>query len=687
MSGVHCFTSFTYSYLSRARVLAQTVRRVHPNWTLWALIVDELPDGVSAAEAHAGFDKVVFARDLGIPNFDSWIFSHDVVEACTAVKGRMMAEMLRLGCGTVVYLDPDIAVFSSLDETLDRLDGGSILLTPHQIDPNDTLPVIADNELGSLKYGTYNLGFIAVRNVAEGRRFADWWADMLHLACYDDPDNGIFTDQKWCDLVPAFFDGVRILRDPGCNVASWNLSRRRVEIGHDGGILVNGSPLKFYHFTKINSVGDVMTERYAAGNIHVHELWHWYKRAIAAPGGPDIPKDWWAYGRFDSGVPVSREMRRLFRDDQLLGTVFPTPLRTKGGSFFKWLGQERPEILKSGSTGFVVLGMHRSGTSALAGWFASRGICRGDRFIGADDGNPDGYWEHEDLVTINEQLLAAAGADWHTIDTAVPESSQDAGGALSDRAQRFLSNLGRDRRLWFMKDPRLCRTLSFWSPHLESLPARIRYLHIVRDPWSVARSLERRDGLSAEHSHLLWALYNLEAERQTRGRPRVWLDFDAMIAGGDEAVLAAIRDHLPESGPESGIDGLTADLEREAIHADRVRSAGPPGGNGDDGLFDVARLHGLLAALREDDGRTSLMAEIDGCRDRLFRQVRTYRTLLLDREREALQARAQALAAKSQERLDMWRETDEQLRVMTEQRDRVMRLLQERAPNPFGRLR
>ncbi|WP_188051942.1 hypothetical protein [Azospirillum sp. Sh1] len=683
MSGVHCFTSFTYSYLSRARVLVQTLRRVHPDWTMWALIVDELPDGVSAAEAHAGFDKVVFARDLGIPHFDSWIFGHDVVEACTAVKGRMLAEMLRLGCETVVYLDPDIAVFSSLDETLGRHVDGAILLTPHQIDPNDTLPVIADNELGSLKYGTYNLGFIAVRNVAEGRRFAEWWADMLHIACYDDPDNGIFTDQKWCDLVPAFFDGVRILRDPGCNVASWNLSRRQVEIGHDGGILVNGSPLKFYHFTKINSVGDVMTERYADGNIHVHELWHWYKRAIAAPAGPNIPRDWWAYGRFDNGVPVSREMRLLFREDPSLATAFPTPLRTMGSCFFDWLGRERPEILKSGAVGFVVLGMHRSGTSALAGWFAKRGVCRGDRFIGADDGNPDGYWEHEELVTINERLLAAAGGGWDTVDVAVPENSQAADGALSKRAQAFLSDLGRDRRLWFLKDPRLCRTLSFWIPRLEALPARIKYLHVVRDPWSVARSLARRDGLSAEHSHLLWALHNLEAERQTRGRPRVWLEFDTMVAGGDEAVLAAIQAQLPDGA----LDDLTVDLEQDAIHADRVRSAGSRSGAGDDGLFDVGHLHGLLTALREDDGRMSLMAEIDGCRERLFRQIRTYRTLLLDQEREALRARAETLAAKSQERLDMWRQTDEQLRAMTEQRDRVLRLLQERAPNPFGRSR
>lgn len=681
MTGVHCFTSFTYAYLSRARVLAMTLRRVHPDWTIWALIVDELPEGVSAEEAHAGFDRVVFARDLGIPGFDGWLFGHDVVEACTAVKGRMLAELLRKGCETVVYLDPDIAVFSPLDSTLAQLEGGSIVLTPHQTDPNGSMPVITDNELGSLTHGVYNLGFIAVRNVEEGRRFAGWWADMLHLACRDDPASGLFTDQKWCDLVPAFFDGVRIDRDPGCNVASWNLSRRRIEIGQDGGIRVNGSPLKFYHFTKMNGVGDAMTELYAADNIHVHEIWHWYKRAIAAEEMPGIPRDWWAYGRFDNGVPVSRAMRRAHRDDPALTALFPKPLQTAGASYFEWMRSVQPELLKSGAIGFVVLGMHRSGTSALAGWFAARGVCAGDRYIGADDGNPDGYWEHEELVALNDRLLTAAGMDWSTVDAAPPARIEAAGEALSDRARTFLDDLGRGRRFWFMKDPRLCRTLPFWMPRLEALPARILYLHMLRDPWSVARSLTRRDGMTEEHSHLLWALHTLEAELHTRGRPRMWMRFDAMVEGGDAAIHAALRDHLPARD----VQELAAGAEREAIRTDRVHAA-QPGGPSEDAVIDIGRIYGLLAALSEDDGRSSLFTEIDSWRDRLFRQVRTYRTLLLDRERDALRAKTAALETQSRERLELWRRTDEQLRLVTEQRDRILRQLRERPPVPPGRI-
>ncbi|MEE3624940.1 hypothetical protein UCD39_13205 [Nitrospirillum sp. BR 11752] len=318
------------------------------------------------------------------------------------------------------------------------------------------------------------------------------------------------------------------------------------------------------------------------------------------------------------------------------------------------------------------MGMHRSGTSALAGLFGGRGVCAGDRFIQASQDNADGYWEHEELVTLNDLLLSAAGTDWRTIDAVSGDDIRRAGASLTDRAAAFLTDLARARPLWFMKDPRLCRTLPFWQPHLDALPVHICYLHVIRDPWSVARSLASRDGMSAAHSHLLWALHNLEAEAQTRGRPRVWLHFDAMITGGDPVVLAAIRQHLPE-----GIVPAVEGTEGPTIRPDLVRAAGAT----DDATgapFDIGRLYTLLGALSQNDGQASLLADLDAMRAQITTQILTYRSLLLNDERDELRARATAMAIQAQERLDLWRQTDEQLRIVTEQRDRVLRLLQER---------
>jgi hypothetical protein len=342
---IKCYTSFTFSYLTRALVLVRTLRLAHKDWEFWALLVDVAPEGEDFSGPLSEFDHVVFAPDLSFDRYEGWIFKHDIVEACTAVKGQMMRFLLDQGADKVVYFDPDIAIFNPVDNIVESLDRSSIILTPHQVAPNKTEGAVRDNELTSLKYGVYNLGFAAVRNDVSGRRFADWWAQQLYFACYDDVPNGIFTDQKWCDLVPALFSNVYIERDPGCNVASWNLSTRRISITNKGQILVNGSPLKFYHYTKINSEGDLMTEKYAGDNIEVIEVWEWYKRAIGKVRVEGIPKGYWFYGAYDNGQKITKKARLLYRERADLYDYFKDPFSTGGDSFFRWLGAEYPEGL------------------------------------------------------------------------------------------------------------------------------------------------------------------------------------------------------------------------------------------------------------------------------------------------------------------------------------------------------
>lgn len=350
-NSVACYSSFTLSYLGRAFIMARTLRQAHPTWELWAVITDKMPPETDLSEWFSVFDHVIFADQLDITRFDAWIFKHDVVEASTAVKGAMLLHLLDLGSDIVVYLDPDIAVFHPLDSVIENLDDASILLTPHQVEPNTTEGDIRDNELTSLKYGVYNLGFLAVRNDVRGRDFANWWANVLSFACYDEPHNGFFTDQKWCDLVPSLFEGVRIERDPGCNVASWNLTRRRLTIAHDGGILVNGSPLKFYHFTKINREGDLMTERYSGENVEAIEVWKWYKRELGRVIVPRIPSGYWHYGKFNNNVTIPKKVREFYRSRKDVYNHFDDPFRTEGDSFWNWIGREQPDLLSGDSIG------------------------------------------------------------------------------------------------------------------------------------------------------------------------------------------------------------------------------------------------------------------------------------------------------------------------------------------------
>ncbi|MGO4388620.1 hypothetical protein AB4Y85_13885 [Microvirga sp. 2YAF29] len=333
---VHAFTSFSYAYLDRARVLAHSIRRVHPEWTLWAILVDQSPPDLLIDWRQECFDHVIRVDELLGAETERWIFGLDVVEACTAIKGRALDFILRQpDVDQVLYFDPDIAVFSRMDEAVDRLASHSIILTPHQVDPEARADhqAILDNEVGSLLHGVFNLGFIGVSNSEEGRRFASWWRDRLDDWCHERHDIGLFVDQKWCNLIPCFFDNFSVLRDPGYNVASWNLSKRHISIDEAGYLNANGSSLKFYHFTKYGPVGALMTERYASANSAVQDLWWWYGRALASESLPIPLKGWWYYGQYADGSKIPKSARELYRSRPDLQLAFPRPFEVGEGSF------------------------------------------------------------------------------------------------------------------------------------------------------------------------------------------------------------------------------------------------------------------------------------------------------------------------------------------------------------------
>jgi hypothetical protein len=319
------FTSVTFAYLDRARVLFHTVREFHPDWDIWLCLVDEKPPGFAFDAADEEVDGVVTLGELDVPDVLSWAFAHEVVELCTAVKGEMLCRLLRSGYDRVFYIDPDIALFGRLDEAEGLLDRHCAVLTPHLIDPEETPAGIADNEMAALKHGIFNLGFLAVAGTGEGRAFASWWRDRLVGYCYDDIPRGLFTDQKWCDHAPVFFPSIAVLRHRGYNVASWNLSRRTVTIGRDGVIRAGGEELRFFHFTKLGTVGRVMIERHAGEVSDVLELVAWYERLLQQLSPQGVPSGWWRYGTYDGGAAISRDDRLAHRRALAEGRAIPRP--------------------------------------------------------------------------------------------------------------------------------------------------------------------------------------------------------------------------------------------------------------------------------------------------------------------------------------------------------------------------
>ena len=188
---VTAYTSINFAYLDRALVLADSVRLHHPDWHLVLVLVEPSVPDPALTEAMRAFDEVILAPALFGPDFEAWVFGLNVVEACTAVKGQALVELLaREDCDQVIYLDPDIWVLRPLAGVLAELATASGVLTPHVLSPASTLEAIWDGEVGSLKHGVFNLGFLGVRDTPEGRELATWWAQRLWMACWDAPEQG-----------------------------------------------------------------------------------------------------------------------------------------------------------------------------------------------------------------------------------------------------------------------------------------------------------------------------------------------------------------------------------------------------------------------------------------------------------------------------------------------------------------
>jgi hypothetical protein len=331
---IYAFTSITANYIPKAGVLAGQIRELSPD------VRRVLALGEFETVAASGWDEVVGLKDLGLADLRSWTFRHRLVELCTAIKGRVLQMLLERGdCEAVFYFDPDIILLSPIEVLAERFAGASVLLTPHLTDPEPSIEGVLDNEMAALKHGTYNLGFLAVRNTAEGRRVADWWWSRLRHFCRDDIPRGLFTDQRWMDLAVGFFPSVEVVRDPGWNVATWNLSGRWVEGSLEEGLSVNGEPLRFYHFSGLDSGAQLaMLRKYGKRMSALFELRDWYLAECAAlePHNPEVRE--WPLGRYDNGEPITEPQRRLYGLRSDLQQAFPDPYSTSdvNASYYHW---------------------------------------------------------------------------------------------------------------------------------------------------------------------------------------------------------------------------------------------------------------------------------------------------------------------------------------------------------------
>lgn len=330
-------TIIAKNYLPAARTLIRSIARSDPGLR-WVVLVIEPLDGYIDPQRQPF--EILQLSDLQIPDIQALCMRYTLTELATAVKPRLLKVLFeRTGCDRLLYLDPDILAFSSLKSVYARLAKSSILLTPHI-----TRPVVdgaTPSELTHLRCGLYNLGFLGVADTKVAHGMLDWWERHLFESCYFRPQQGVFVDQKWMDLVPLLFPGVDVVSDPGWNVAFWNLQERHIELGPQ--LSANGAPLRFFHFSGFDARHpDVISkyqDRFDMKKIGTAARLFSLYRALLLEEGYEEASEWpYFYNSFDNDVPVTLFIRDLYNSVGPERRRFGNPFETRrADSFHAWM--------------------------------------------------------------------------------------------------------------------------------------------------------------------------------------------------------------------------------------------------------------------------------------------------------------------------------------------------------------
>ena len=223
-----------------------------------------------------------------------------------------------------------------------------------------------------------------------------------------------------------------------------------------------------------------------------------------------------------------------------------------------------------GQKGIWVLGMHRTGTSAVTRLLVELGAHVPGKAMAANASNPEGYWEPEAVVRIHDRFLDRIDSGWRSV-APLPRSVFH--GDAADDARRELADLvDAEPELWqgpwVVKDPRLCRLTPLWQEltHADRLGAP-RVLHVLRSPLASAASLAARDDMGLEECLLLWARHYLEAEAASREHERAWLSFEPLQQEISSTAVDALGTVLGRSIDRVEVEAARSKvLKRKLVH-------------------------------------------------------------------------------------------------------------------------
>ncbi|MEJ5369161.1 MAG: hypothetical protein WHT08_12620 [Bryobacteraceae bacterium] len=339
------------SRISLARATAVSCRQHHPELPVFCLLADEPHESIRPGGEPF---EILELGSLRIPAEHRLRFRYGEMELSYALTPFLIEHLLRAGFETVIFLKQETMVLDRFDGLLEQLNSASILLTPHFLEP----PSGADafrREWNVLRAGIFNGGVLGFSGCEEAFRVLAWWKQRTLQWCLLDVEQGLHYEQRWLDFLPSLAPGLRIVRDPGVNVGHWNLPERRIRV-QGGRVTACGQPCRIFRFSGYDPARPDRISRYSRTMVaetgDAARVFAAYHQLLLECGWQETHRLPYAWDRFDNGVPIPAEARRLYR---ALGTEaerFGDPFQTgPADSFFHWWTRRRPRPEKEAILG------------------------------------------------------------------------------------------------------------------------------------------------------------------------------------------------------------------------------------------------------------------------------------------------------------------------------------------------